>query len=89
MTVGANTVKGQLSVVGGRGKENVRINATTAERLYASLGAGDDWLNIKGTTVRSTWYLDGGSGSDSLNLFGNNKTLTSTGFESKTAYSWL
>ena len=51
--------------------------------------AGDDTLNIKSTTIRSTYTLNGGGGSDTLNQYGNNRTFASTLFETFWNYGWL
>jgi hypothetical protein len=61
----------------------------TADKLYASLGAGDDMLNIKGTTIYRSWTLNGGGGSDTFNRFGNNKNFAHSGFETLWSYDWL
>jgi hypothetical protein len=86
VTIGGNTVKDYVWVAGNRGREKVWIDSNVADRLYASLSDGDDWMNIKNTTIRSSWTLDGGAGSDTLNRYGNSKTYGSKNFNS---YSYL
>lgn len=75
------TAKNYVNIVGNQGRERVTIDRVTTDRLYASLGAGDDWMNIKFTTLRA-WSIDGGSGYDTLYRYGNNKTFGSSNFNS-------
>jgi hypothetical protein len=76
-----NQVKTYVRVEGNNGRETVTIDRTAADRLYANLGAGDDWMNIKFTSLRA-WSIDGGSGYDTLYRYGNNKTFGSSNFNS-------
>ena len=75
------SVKNYVNVEGNQGRESVTIDRVTADRLYASLGAGDDWMNIKFTMLRA-WSIDGGAGYDTLYRHGNNKTFGSSNFNS-------
>lgn len=81
VTIFGTQVKDYLSVQGNRGREDVRIDYTAVDNLFASLGDGADVLNIKNSTIRRSWSLSGGNGYDSLNLFGNSRTLSSSGFD--------
>jgi hypothetical protein len=75
------SAKNYVKVEGNQGRETVTVDRVTADRLYASLGAGDDWMNIKYTTLRA-WSIDGGTGYDTLYRHGNNRTFGSNNFNS-------
>ncbi len=81
MTIGAVQVKDAITVEGNASRDLVRIDSTVADRLFATLGAGDDTLNIKYTTIQFAALLDGGAGKDTLNRYKNNKNFTPSNFD--------
>lgn len=64
----AGTIGGTLAVETGAGKDTLEINAFTGGKILANLGAGDDSVKIKGTTVTGLISIDGGAGNDVLTL---------------------
>ena len=89
VTISRSVVDDYLWITGNRGSEKVRISSTTADKVYAALGDGDDFLSIKYTTIKSGWTLDGGLGHDRLNRYGNSQHFGSRAFNEYLYLWWL
>jgi hypothetical protein len=78
-TVLWSKVRAQLGFWSNQGNDSFDVESTTADSLFATLGAGDDTFQMNNSSVRS-FNLQGGTGYDTF--FAPGSPFVGSGFES-------
>lgn len=75
------TVGNRLNVYTGAGNDRFNLNQAIAYQVYAEMGSENDTVSIRNNSFTYLPTINGGSGSDTLNRFNNNKAVNHSFFE--------
>lgn len=82
--IGSLDYYGTLTLDLNNGDDRIYLDSGVVDYFYASLYDGDDYLSIKNTQLNESSYLNGGLGTDGLNLYSNGQGFTNSCFNNFT-----